>query len=154
MILAILAIFLEIGTPVSSISSRIRQSLCMIIFWQALLACGGAHEHWPKLPRSKTEDEGAVREEVSAAEPRAFLVPHFLSEVETDHLIMLGAGGIARSTVQGEVSRTRTSLNTWIRRDTDEITERLFKRLADVAKIPEAKMWHSSPGVVEMIQLV
>ena len=58
----------------------------MIIFWQALLACGGAHEHWPKLPRSKTEDEGAVREEVSAAEPRAFLVHNFLTSEECELL--------------------------------------------------------------------
>lgn len=92
--------------------------------------------------------------EAISSEPRAFAVPGFLSEVEADHLILLGAGGIERSTVQGEVSRTRTSLNTWIRRDKDEITERIFRRLADVAKIPEEKMHHQAPGVVEMIQLV
>ena len=66
--------------------------------------------------------------EVVATRPKAFVVKNFLSHTEADHLILLGADGVQRSTTQGVVSTTRTSSNTWVLRDTDEITERIFRR--------------------------
>jgi prolyl 4-hydroxylase len=48
----------------------------------------------------------------------------------------------------------RTSLNTWIYKETDVVTEQIFKRLADVSGIPLAKLHHGGGGAAEAMQLV
>jgi hypothetical protein len=93
--------------------------------------------------------------EVVATSPRAFIVKNFLSAVEADdRLVSLGAHDIQRSTTHGGVHKMRTALNTWIFRETDVVTEQIFKRLADVSGTPLAKLHHGAGGAAEAMQLV
>ena len=96
----------------------------------------------------------SITVEVVATSPQAFVVKNFLSTVEADHLVSLGAHDVKRSTTHGEVHKMRTSLNTWIYRETDVVTEQIFKRLADVSGIPLAELHHGGNGAAEAMQLV
>ena len=89
--------------------------------------------------------------------PRVFEVVDFLSSAEADHLISL-ATNVQRSTTgtAGEPSDvgkySRTSKNTWLRRDRSQFVDRLFRRAADVLGIDEAALDHSKHA--EHMQLV
>jgi len=69
--------------------------------------------------------------------PRVFQINGLLSEEEADHLVALGRNKIIRSTTDGFESSTRTSSNTWLQRESSEVTRRLFRRAGDLLKIPE-----------------
>ena len=81
--------------------------------------------------------------ETIALSPRAFIVENFLSDFEVDALIdqasphieesLLGqsdSGGVISST-------TRTSRNTWIRRDSNALVDSIYRRIADITGIDE-----------------
>ena len=104
--------------------------------------------------------------------PRVFEIRNFLSDVEIDHLLDLAqksnmhrsgvsAGGNSRT---GQ-SDTRTSTNSWIKRQTDIVTDALYRRAADLLHMDEALLrWRhrneipefteSSTSVAETLQCV
>jgi prolyl 4-hydroxylase len=93
--------------------------------------------------------------EVASLAPRAFLIPSFLSDFESDAIISLSKPQIKESLV-GEInaggarfSDTRTSKNAWIKRGTDEITETLYRRAADLLQLDE-KLLHSNTNAEDM----
>jgi hypothetical protein len=93
--------------------------------------------------------------EVASLAPRAFLIPSFLSDFESDAIIKLSKPQIKESLV-GEVnaggarfSDTRTSKNAWIKRGTDDITETLYRRAADLLQLDE-KLLHSHTNAEDM----
>jgi len=89
---------------------------------------------------------------VLSCAPRVFEIDNFLSPTEIDHILHV-AGGISlgRSTVgdvgkdhvvqeeQAEsVANTRTSLNSWLARETSPIFDAVYRRAADLMRIDEA----------------
>jgi len=101
-------------------------------------------------------DPALLTLKVVATEPRAFVIPHFLSETEVAYLVALGTSKVQRSLTgsEGQFSDTRTSKNTWVRRETSNITERIFRRAADVLNIDERVLSHGDEGAAEHMQLV
>lgn len=73
--------------------------------------------------------------------PRSFLVENFLSDFEADELIRLALPNVKASVVgqsdSGGIfaSTTRTSSNTWIKRNTTPVVETLYRRVADLLGI-------------------
>jgi prolyl 4-hydroxylase len=82
--------------------------------------------------------------EVVSQAPRAFVIEHFLSDFEVDEIVKYAEPRIRASTVGNDdgggvrSSDTRTSHNTWIKRQSSPIFETLFKRAAHLLKIDEA----------------
>eukprot|EP00596_Hydrurales_sp_CCMP1899_P002164 CAMPEP_0119036466 /NCGR_PEP_ID=MMETSP1177-20130426/4191_1 /TAXON_ID=2985 /ORGANISM="Ochromonas sp, Strain CCMP1899" /LENGTH=495 /DNA_ID=CAMNT_0006996387 /DNA_START=200 /DNA_END=1687 /DNA_ORIENTATION=- len=81
---------------------------------------------------------------VASIEPRAFLIPQFLSDYETDDIIQLARPLIYDSTV-GQTdgggtrnSDTRTSKNAWVSRESSAVTESLYRRAAHLLNLDEA----------------
>lgn len=76
-------------------------------------------------------------------EPRAFLIPKFLSEFETDEIIRLAKPQIHDSQVGdndgagARKSNTRTSRNAWVGRSSNAVTETLYVRAAHLLKLDE-----------------
>ncbi|KAL7444622.1 hypothetical protein ACHAXM_009540 [Skeletonema potamos] len=84
---------------------------------------------------------------VLSCAPRAFEINNFLSQTEVDHIMYLTTGlKLHRSTTAGEASgterdqtrNTRTSLNTWVYREKDQIIDTIYRRAADLLRIDEA----------------
>lgn len=86
---------------------------------------------------------------VLSCAPRAFEIVHFLSQAEVNHIMYLTTGmDLRRSTTAGDVDakdaerdstrNTRTSLNTWVYRETDVIIDTIYRRAADLLRIDEA----------------
>jgi prolyl 4-hydroxylase len=80
--------------------------------------------------------------------PRVFEIPNFLSDLEVSHLLQIAeqkrdlfqqsstkAGASGDSQVD---DKTRTSTNIWISRNTDIITDAIYRRAADVLRIKES----------------
>ena len=75
-------------------------------------------------------------------------------------------GDIGKSTAveDGTVSDTRTSMNSWIARETSPIFDAIYRRAADLLRIDEALMrnrgddelpdWPSKGSIAESLQLV
>ena len=81
--------------------------------------------------------------EVASIYPKVFTIPLFLSDFECDEIINLARPIIGESLV-GErgasgagLRSTRTSMNSWIKRETNAVTETLSMRAADLMKIDE-----------------
>jgi len=95
--------------------------------------------------------------EVLSLKPRVFVIENFISEHEADHIINLAQPRLHHSSV-GDIeagafeSDTRTSLNSWIPRDTTEIMDSLYRRAADLLQIDEKLLVRS--GAVEDLQVV
>lgn len=77
--------------------------------------------------------------------PRVFEIKNFLNAVEIDHIMELATGmSLGLSTVSGGESagnadtKTRTSTNTWVYRETSPIVDSIYRRAADVLRIDEA----------------
>jgi len=92
---------------------------------------------------------------VLSAEPRAFEIQDFLSPVEVEHLFTLVTGqDLHASTVSGDnhnagdvpKTKTRTSRNTWIYRETSPIVDAIYRRAADVLRIDELKLRRRTKG--------
>ena len=114
---------------------------------------------------------------VISCAPRVFEIANFLSPVEVDHILMI-AGGITlgRSSVgdigkgttghqhveDDSVADTRTSLNSWLPRETSPIFDAIYRRAADLMRIDEALMrqrdeeevpeWPTKGSVAESLQ--
>jgi prolyl 4-hydroxylase len=109
---------------------------------------------------------------VLSCEPRVLEIRNFLSDTEVDHILELaatmnlqlsttraGQGGEARSD-----EATRTSRNTWVKRETSPIVDALYRRAADLLKIDEALLRRRLPNedynlrskgsIAETLQLV
>ena len=76
-------------------------------------------------------------------QPRAFVIKNFINDFEASEIIRLASPSLALSQVgDGEAGRfasnTRTSFNTWIRRDRNPIIDTLFKRASDLIQIDES----------------
>ena len=85
---------------------------------------------------------------------KVFKVANFLSEKECDHIVERAKRTIKRSTTSGFVSNTRTSSNTWARRESSPAMDTVFRRIADVLRIDGDIMHHSAGGVAENMQVV
>lgn len=93
--------------------------------------------------------------EVISTEPKAFIIPNFLSEFEADNIVALAEPQLKGSLVGdresggGRSSNTRTSRNAWIPRTMSPQTETLFRRAADLLKIDE-KLLYNHKNVEDM----
>jgi prolyl 4-hydroxylase len=82
---------------------------------------------------------------VLSVAPRVFEVTNFLSQVEVDHILKI-AGGIdlqlSKTGDGGEpvkdTTKTRTSYNSWLKRETSPIVDTVYRRAADLLRIDEA----------------
>ncbi|GKY99327.1 hypothetical protein MPSEU_000887700 [Mayamaea pseudoterrestris] len=81
--------------------------------------------------------------------PRVFEIENFLSDVEVAHILSvmqqkelkLSATGDAlpgEKEVKDDTRRTRTSRNTWLKREQSPIIDTVYRRAADLMKIDEA----------------
>lgn len=84
---------------------------------------------------------------VLSCAPRAFEIKNFLSPIEVDHIVHMatgmnlpvsstsgGGGGTKRSTD----STTRSSRNSWVKRNRSPILDTIYRRTADLMRIDEA----------------
>lgn len=91
---------------------------------------------------------------VISCAPKVYEIGNFLSEAEVDHIVNIaketdmrpsttgqGDGGISGSEKK---TRTRTSLNTWVERERDQVIDAIYRRSADLMRIDEALMRHRS----------
>jgi len=111
--------------------------------------------------------------EVLSCAPRAFEIKNFLSKTEVEHIMYLTTGmDLHRSTTAGgesgterdQTRNTRTSLNTWVYREKDQIIDTIYRRAADLLRIDEALMrarsmdefpkMKSKTTIAEALQLV
>jgi prolyl 4-hydroxylase len=81
--------------------------------------------------------------EVVSMTPKVFIIPLFLSDFECDEIINL-ARPIIKDSLVGDretagigLRSTRTSKNSWVKRETNAVTETLSMRAADLMKIDE-----------------
>ena len=87
--------------------------------------------------------------EVISLAPRAFIIENFLSDYEADQIIAKSKSKLRDSTVgNGDAGgarsdNTRTSKNAWLGRETNEITESLFMRAADVLNLDESILYNT-----------
>jgi hypothetical protein len=107
--------------------------------------------------------------------PRAFEIPHFLSDAEVEHILKLAQGIDLKLSSTGDVNagekvvtedtrRTRTSFNSWVERERSPIVDAIYRRAADVLRIDESLMRYRDPqehpelptrkSVAESLQLV
>jgi len=95
----------------------------------------------PQHASGAGHESGLLTLKVLSREPRAFLVPNFLTEEEANHIVSLGSKRVKRSTTgdaqKAQNSETRTSKNTWIPPRESEISARLFRRAAELANVTE-----------------
>jgi prolyl 4-hydroxylase len=109
---------------------------------------------------------------VLSCEPRVFEIRNFLSDTEVDHILELAATmNLQLSTTragQGAEARsneaTRTSRNTWVKREKSPIVDTLYRRAADLLQMDEALLRMRRPdedfnlrskgSVAETLQLV
>jgi hypothetical protein len=86
---------------------------------------------------------------VLSVAPRVFQIDNFLSRVEVEHIVELAAGiqlklSSTGDDVKGEVrktedtTRTRTSYNSWVKRQQSPIIDAIYRRAADLLRIDEA----------------
>lgn len=83
---------------------------------------------------------------VLSCEPRVFEISNFLSDTEVDHILELAAGmnlqlSTTRAGTGGGVrtnEATRSSRNTWVKRETSPIIDALYRRAADLLQMDEA----------------
>ncbi|CAB9499451.1 Probable prolyl 4-hydroxylase [Seminavis robusta] len=114
---------------------------------------------------------------VLSVAPRVFEISNFLSPTEVDHILQTaGAITLGRSSIgdigkgqdksieDSSISDTRTSLNSWISRETSPIFDAIYRRAADLMRIDEALLrdrgpdeysdWPTSGSLAESLQLV
>jgi len=86
---------------------------------------------------------------VLSCAPRVFEIKNFLSPSEVDHIIHMATGiKLSLSTTSGdnslrghtEETKTRTSYNSWVKRERSTIIDAVYRRAADVMRIDESLM--------------
>lgn len=82
---------------------------------------------------------------VLSCAPRVFQIDNFLSDIEVDHILELAGGmRLSESTtgqgggVAADNRKTRTSINTWVNRETTPIIDSIYRRAADLMRFDEA----------------
>ena len=76
--------------------------------------------------------------------PRAYEIKNFLSETEIDHIISVAKTSNMKLSTTGtgneesSKTNTRTSKNTWVVREYDQIIDAIYRRSADLMRIDEA----------------
>jgi len=91
----------------------------------------------------QSQESVPIELEVVSLQPRAFIIPNFLSDFEVEEIKRLAEPGMVLSQV-GDVaagafeSGTRTSRNAWLQRETNQVTDTLFRRAADLLQVDEA----------------
>ena len=91
----------------------------------------------------QSKDPVHMELQVASLAPRAFLIPKFLSDFETDEIIRLAKPQIHVSLVGDydgagvRTSDTRTSKNAWVGRSTNDVTESLYLRAAHLLNLDE-----------------
>mmetsp|Transcript_18595 Transcript_18595/g.25684 ORF Transcript_18595/g.25684 Transcript_18595/m.25684 type:complete len:532 (+) Transcript_18595:25-1620(+) len=99
--------------------------------------CNGTSEE------CQSKDPVPINLEVVSLQPRVFIIPNFLSDFEVEEIKRLAEPGMVLSQV-GDVaagafeSGTRTSRNAWLQRETNQVTDTLFRRAADLLQVDEA----------------
>ena len=145
---------------------------------------------WDELPRiepkARVEEDAIPLKEYRSSDaalelalkavscaPRVFEIKDFISHTEADHILMLanrthelhrsttGSGGGERPS---DHYSTRTSLNTWVKREESPIVDTIYRRVADVLQIDEALLRRRSPeehpelgtksSIAEQLQMV
>lgn len=103
---------------------------------------------------------------VISCAPRVFEIQNFLSDVEVEHILNIAGGSnLHLSSVSGGTkTKTRTSKNTWVKRENDQIIDSIYRRAADLMQIDEALLrdrepteypdWGSRLSNAEQLQLV
>ena len=87
-------------------------------------------------------------------EPRAFYIENFLSTIEAEHIISICKDKIKQSGV-GEPSTgvfsssTRTSKNTWLRRQYSPLIESVFKRGSDLLQLDDRLLYPERSVVID-----
>jgi len=116
---------------------------------------------------------------VLSVAPRVFEIQNFLSPVEVDHILKIAANVTLKASTTGErekgekpvtkdddnaVKKSRTSYNSWVKREQTPIIDAVYRRAADLMRIDESmfrwrtpdehpKLGHSKT-VAEQLQLV
>jgi prolyl 4-hydroxylase len=84
---------------------------------------------------------------VLSCAPRVYEIPNFLSDSEVDHILNIAHGANLLPSSTGSHSegsgseketKTRTSLNTWVGRETDQVIDSVYRRAADFLRIDES----------------
>jgi len=110
---------------------------------------------------------------VLSCAPKVFEIPNFLSDAEVDHILDIAyqtdlkpstTGTAEGITGSEKKTKTRTSLNTWVGRETDQVIDAIYRRSADFLRIDEAyfrtrdqeEVPHvqSKSSIAEQLQLV
>jgi prolyl 4-hydroxylase len=109
---------------------------------------------------------------VLSCRPRVYEIENFLSEAEVDHIVDYANKATLNLSMTGQddnskvesKTKTRTSHNTWVGRETDQIYDTLYRRAADLMKIDESLLRYrdkaehpemdSKKSVAEQLQLV
>jgi prolyl 4-hydroxylase len=113
---------------------------------------------------------------VLSCAPRVLEIKNFLSPAEVQHILELAGGielhesktGGANDHLYGtsgtKQHKTRTSFNSWVSREESPIIDAIFRRSADLIRIPEALLrsrgetehpeWHNRRNIAEPLQLV
>lgn len=86
---------------------------------------------------------------VLSVAPRVFQIDNFLSPVEVEHMVEVASGiklslsstgdvNRGEERVKHDTTRTRTSRNSWIKREKTPIIDSIYRRAADLLRIDEA----------------
>jgi prolyl 4-hydroxylase len=94
--------------------------------------------------------------------PRTFQIDNFLSPIEVDHITELASGIKLSLSATGEsepgertvkhdemvsnVKKTRTSYNSWVKRERSPIIDAIYRRAADLLRIDEALLRQRDKG--------
>ena len=118
-----------------------------------------SHGYWTCNDETQNCQENtealSLQLKVVSLQPRVFIIENFLSNFEADHIVDYAKSRIKDSIVGSEdgggsfKSNTRTSKNTWVPRTTDQVTETLFRRAADLLNVDESIL-HSNKNVEDL----
>lgn len=128
--------------------------------WGHALSVPVSTDESPGLPPHSSFSNFTLK--VALCAPRVYEIEGFLSEIEVQHILDLAAhkhlmhsktgnGDGESSNQQG--AGTRTSQNTWLGREESPLIELLYRRTADVLKIPQLA-WTQNVSLGEPLQLV
>jgi prolyl 4-hydroxylase len=135
---------------------------------EPISASGKKRRFAPDAPRilSKYREPGDLNLTLTVISvvPRAFQIDNFLSPVEVDHITELASGIKLSLSGTGEsepdeiqlneketvsnVKKTRTSYNSWVKRETSPMIDAIYRRAADLLRIDEALLRKRDKGEI------
>eukprot|EP00546_Thalassionema_frauenfeldii_P022080 CAMPEP_0178905740 /NCGR_PEP_ID=MMETSP0786-20121207/6443_1 /TAXON_ID=186022 /ORGANISM="Thalassionema frauenfeldii, Strain CCMP 1798" /LENGTH=498 /DNA_ID=CAMNT_0020577381 /DNA_START=127 /DNA_END=1622 /DNA_ORIENTATION=- len=93
---------------------------------------------------------------VLSCAPRAFEIKNFLSPIEVQHMLQIASGedlSLSQTGIGGSedgedagVAGTRTSYNSWLKRERSPILDAIYRRAADLLRIDEALLRDRGDG--------